>query len=873
MNWYLLLLVLNKHSLLDFTQKNFTFTAIWIIFEFGKPVRMIRKTRGFKIANCIRKKTFLILLFPLITCMAFGQETNDFQPKSIHAGVLPATPIIDGIPDRDIWNALPLATDFVQYDPYNGQSPTYETEIRFGYDETGLYVGAFLYDDHPDSIFTEIGRRDQVDELNTDYLSVDILPYNDGLTMFEFKITPTGLQSDNKYSATGKESSWDAVWQSAASITDSGWVAEFFIPYSALRFPKTDVQTWGINMWRRFARHSEMSTWTWVPNDQGEIFTFYGTLVGMENIKPPIRLSLTPYLGGYLEKQPGEAQWNSFVRGGMDLKYGISQAFTLDMELVPDFGQVQSDDIVLNLSPYEIRYEDQRQFFTEGTELFEKCDIFYSRRVGAEPKGFESVYDSLKANEKVSKNPDITQVINATKVSGRNRNGLGIGVFNGITTNTWAEVKDTLNGDTRRIATQPFTNYNVLVFDQNLKNRSYITLINTNYWTPKWDYMANVTGTETKLLNHDNTFGFKGMLNVSQIMDGTGSADLGYTTFLNIYRPGGTWRYSLSTTILDNNYDPNDMGFLQRNNEVCNYGALSYNITYPVWRILRSRTQFEAKHYALYKPFELMFVDVEINNTTTFRNFWQYYAEIAYRPTGNYDYYEPRVDGWYFYQPPSWDGELGVSTDSKKRLAAELQWGFFVYNEADRQQYWFAFEPRYRVSDRLTFSWATDLSMQNNDYGWVETEYDAQQNPTIYFGRRDVLAIDNVFSTRYIFTTDLSLNLRARHYWSRVDYFDYYTLQPDGNLLPSDFTQNNDIDFNAFNLDLQFLWFFAPGSQMSLVWKNNILTLGDTPSGNYFDAFRNTIDSPQTNSLSLRILYYLDYTDIKKTLSGNKKVK
>lgn len=804
-------------------------------------------------------------IYPADHCEA--QDSLYFSPKSIQTAYLQELPEIDGMADPGVWTMLPLASDFIQYAPYNGTRPSFSTEIRFGYTKSGLYVGAFMHDPAPDSILTELGMRDQVDELNTDYLSIDILPYNDGLTMFEFKITPTGIQSDKKYTSTGRESSWDAVWQSATAISDSGWLAEIFIPYSALRFPKTEVQTWGINMWRRLARRKEMSTWSWVPNNTHEIFRYYGTLVGLDGVKPPLRLSLAPYVGGYLEKRPGEEGWDSFIRGGMDLKYGISQAFTLDMELVPDFGQVQSDDIILNLSPFEIRYEERRQFFTEGTELFDKCDIFYSRRVGALPKGYDNVNDSLRPYEKVTKNPDLTQVINATKISGRNRNGLGIGVFNGMTTNTWANAQDTLSGASRRISTQPFTNYNVLVLDQNLKNQSYITLINTNYWTPDWKYNGNVTGTETKLLNKNNSLAFKGLLNVSQIYAREDEPAFGYTSRLNIYKPGGKWRYDLSSQILDNKYYPNDMGYLDRNNEVRNVGIISYNITYPVWKILNSRTAFEAKYYTRYKPYDMMYIDVEINNSTTFRNFWEYYAEIAYRPSGKYDYYEPRVDGWYFYLPPSWDGGLEVSTDSRKKLAAAGEIGFFYHPENKRGEYWLNLQPRYRISDRLTLGLSSEYSNKDKDYGWVKTHYDEPQNPIIYFGQRDVLALENVLETRYIFTTDISLNLRARHYWSRVEYSTFYILQKNGKLLPVDYNQNEDIDFNAFNLDLQFLWFFAPGSQMSLVWKNNIITLGDTPSENYFGAFDQTLDAPQTNSLSLRVLYYLDYAYIKRAFS------
>ena len=327
--------------------------------------------------------------------IGLGQDSVSFERKSIKAKRIEQTPVIDGIPDKGLWDQLPVATGFIQYDPYNGRKSVYETEIRFGYNETGLYMGAFMHDPHPDSISAELGKRDQIDELNTDYITADILPYNDGLTMFEFKISPAGLQSDNKFSAVGRESSWDAVWESAATINDSGWIAEVFIPYSALRFPKTEVQTWGINMWRNLNRRNEKSTWSWVPNNVGEIFKYYGTVTGMEGIKPPLRLSLWPYLAGYLEKTPSQKQWNNNIRGGMDLKYGISQSYTLDMQLIPDFGQVRSDDIILNLTPFEVRYDEKRQFFTEGTELFQKCDIFYTRRVGSVPKGYDAASTAL----------------------------------------------------------------------------------------------------------------------------------------------------------------------------------------------------------------------------------------------------------------------------------------------------------------------------------------------------------------------------------------------------------------------------------------------------------------------------------------------
>jgi hypothetical protein len=186
------------------------------------------------------------------------------------------------------------------------------------------------------------------------------------------------------------------------------------------------------------------------------------------------------------------------------------------MTLIPDFGQVQSDDKIFNFSPFEIRYDEKRQFFTEGTELFNKGGIFYSRRIGAEPINYNEVYNLLGPNEKVIRNPTQAKLYNATKISGRTNRNLGIGVFNAISGNTWAEVEDSITGVQRKVLTQGFTNYNMLVFDQGLKNNSYFDLLNTNYYGPGTGFCANVTGTDFKFANKKYTYALSGNGFVSQ---------------------------------------------------------------------------------------------------------------------------------------------------------------------------------------------------------------------------------------------------------------------------------------------------------------------------------------------------------------------
>jgi hypothetical protein len=796
-----------------------------------------------------------------------GADSLFKSRKTIRAVRISDPTRIDGVLDEPFWKTIPAATDFVEYSPRNGIVPPCPTVVRFAYDDHALYISAIMYDPRPDSICREIGVRDQIESLNTDYISFDILPYNDQMNMYEFKVSPAGLQNDCKYSAIGQDLNWDAVWKSEATINDSGWVVEVEIPWSSLRFPRVENQVWGINMWRNFHRQQNFSTWSFVDNTTNNIFKYYGDLVGISNIKPPLRLSFSPYISGYIQKTPDNKFWQGTLRGGLDLRYGINESYTLDMMLIPDFGQVQSDDQILNLTPFEVKYNEKRQFFTEATELFSKCDIFYSRRVGSTPKNYQAPYDSLNVNEQVTKNPGETRIINATKISGRNSKGFGVGFFNAMTTNTWASLEDTITGATRRIMTQPFTNYNVLVFDQSLKNHSYITLINTNYYIPESMYSANVTGTEVKITNKKNTFTVLGRLNVSQKYLHGINPEFGQNYILQIEKPSGNFQFQAYRYASDNHYDPNDMGFLTNNNEVINSLRLSYNTYDPFWKILSTQSELIVNHATLYKPGNFTSLRLQADNMTGFSNFWANYVEANYYPIGIDDYYEPRLWGWHYKRPMEYDFTWRIATDTRKKFRIHNTIG--ILNAPGNKNFRYLIEmiPRFRFSNRFTLSLTLHYEKNMNDYGWVQTQFDSLNEPVIYFGRRDVTTISNILSAVYTFSTKASVNLRIRHYWSRAGYLDFFRLNRDGTLDPTEYSQNQDIDYNAFTADLQFSWYFAPGSEMSIVWKNSINTQDDVLEYNYFNNFSTMIRSPQSNSFSIRVLYYLDYLSLKNAFS------
>jgi hypothetical protein len=315
---------------------------------------------------------------------------------------------------------------------------------------------------------------------------------------------------------------WDAVWESRVKIQKDGWTVEMKIPYLSLRFAKKDLQNWGLQFLRFTRRNSEISFWNPVdPNLNGFVNQF-GQYKNLRNIQPPLRLSFSPYVTGGVRVLPENGGYRTewLRNGGMDVKYGINESFTLDATLIPDFGQVISDNEINNLSPFEVKFEEHRPFFTEGTEIFNKAGLFYSRRVGATPRGYDSVLQmpGKDPDIEIKKNPSITQLYNAIKFSGRTRHKLGIGIFNAVAAPMNATIKDKTTGDETKIKTEPLTNYNIVVLDQALRGQSYLTFTNTNVMREGAEQRdANVSAFDFNLYDFNNRYNVKGTGRYSKI--------------------------------------------------------------------------------------------------------------------------------------------------------------------------------------------------------------------------------------------------------------------------------------------------------------------------------------------------------------------
>ncbi len=797
------------------------------------------------------RKIILLLLFT-IPLVSFAQNIKSLQAVPTSSKIK-----INGKLDEDAWAKAPAATDFVQFEPNNGAHPSQRTVVKVLYDQTGIYIGAICYDTAPDSIRLDLTQRDE-DSPTADAFGVLIDPFNQGLYGYTFIVTAAGVQADKKITPRGDDRSWDAVWLSETRKTDSGWIAEIKIPYSALRFSTAKIQTWKINFFRYIARKQELDSWNFIDKSKPGFVVQSGELTGIKNIKPPLRLAFMPYFSAYANNNAG--QWSYFTRGGMDLKYGINESFTLDMMLIPDFGQVESDDQVLNLSPFETYYVEKRQFFTEGSELFNKGRIFYSRRIGAQPIDYYAPYYELNPNEIVETNPNQTQIINATKITGRTQKGLGIGILNAITLPAYATVKDTVTGQVRQVLTQDLTNYNVTVFDQSLKNDSYFSIINTNMWVRGGRRLANATAADYQIRLFDKKYTVSGIAAVSQRY-GTDldQPQIGFANTINFQKSSGKFRYGIENTLRDPNYDINDMGYLRQNNIFETNIWTSYNQYTPQWIFLNWWVRGTYGLHLIYENLALNQEFLHFSLGGTFKNLWSLRIFTYHQLRDELDWYEPRVPGRYFLDPAVTLISANLSTNPSKTVFINLNSRYFFTPDPAKYGYNLGTSTNLRLSSKFNLSYNISYNKEHR-YGYVYNTEDS-----IYFGYRHQQTFTNTVIVRYVFTNRQGIRMRLRHYWSIADYTDqFYTLNEDGTLQPSSFSTNADINFNAFTVDLSYTWNFAPGSELTLMWKNQIYTYETTPEYDFLTNLENTITAPQMNSFSFKILYYLDWLYLKK---------
>jgi hypothetical protein len=398
---------------------------------------------------------------------------------------------VDGRLGEDEWSQAPVAAAFIQREPHEGAPATEATELRLLYDDAALYVGVRLHDSEPGRVSRQLSRRDDVAE--ADSFSIFLDPHHDHLTGVEFQVSAAGVQRDAVvYDDNFESDAWDAVWESAVTVDAQGWVVEMRIPFSQLRFPATARPTWGVNARRIVRRKSEVSWLALVPSSESGLASRMAHLEGLRGIPPVRHLELLPYASVREEYIAPPRAGNPFNDGsrpfggaGLDVKYGLASNMTLAGAINPDFGQVEVDPAVVNLTAYETFFDEKRPFFTEGAQVFShfarngssdyttffypEPTIFYSRRIGRAPQGraFGDYVDT----------PASTTILGAAKLTGRTSGGWTMGVVEAVTGRESAQFSSGLVSS--NIEVEPLTNYFVGRAERELGRRAGLGILAT----------------------------------------------------------------------------------------------------------------------------------------------------------------------------------------------------------------------------------------------------------------------------------------------------------------------------------------------------------------------------------------------------------
>lgn len=802
-------------------------------------------------------KKVLAFSLLLVFTVTFAQK-KILKTCPIQGGI-----IIDGILDEQNWKTAAIANDFYMFAPDNGKhiGQDKETLVKILYDNEAIYIGAILYDDEPNKILREITQRD--DQGTSDNFGVFINGFNDGQQDFRFFCTASGTQMDCLATeVNGEDYSWDAIWSSKTRIDECGWIVEMKIPYAALRFSNNNTQTWGVNFVRDIKRNNAIYSWTNIDNKIGNVIQQAGVLEGIENIKTPTRLFLMPYSSFYLNAN-GAQKTLGTLKGGMDIKYGINDAFTLDAILIPDFGQTKYDDKILNLGPFEQQFNENRAFFTEGTDMFNKGSLLYSRRIGGSP----SSYPTTASNEEIIDNPSTVNLLNALKVSGRTKSGLGVGVLNAVTETTTAKIRNIDTQLVRSEIVEPLSNYNVFVLDQRFRKNSSVSFVNTNVTRNGAFRDANVSALVWDLNTKKNTYNLSGDFKYSYVNDVTDKKGI-YST-LNFGETSGKYRYSVGADIVTKDFDNNDLGINFQTNYYSLYGNANY-------RILNSTKLFNSFNLNLnaFTQFQKETGFVQGNNfniNVNINNKKNHYFGLGINanPLLNHDFYEPRTENRYLLIPSRMGAWFYFSSNYNYKFAFDFNPSYAKLDEAGRNNFGFSVGPRYRFNNKFALNYYFNFFRQNNNKGFVDSVDDDTNTATpntIIFANRNVISYSNSLTGKYSLNSKMNFNISVRHYWSYAENKNFLSLANDGKLNDySGYSTNKNSNFTSWNVDLSYSWWFAPGSQISVLYRNNAANFERNINKDFGKNVTNLLTNEVLNhAFSISVKYFIDYNQVKK---------
>ncbi|MBC7747373.1 MAG: hydrolase, partial [Methylotenera sp.] len=538
--------------------------------------------------------------------------------------------------------------------------------------------------------------------------------------------------------------------------------------------------------------------------------------------------------------------------------YGINDAFTLDMILIPDFGQTKYDDQILNLGPFEQQFNENRPFFTEGTDLFSKGNLVYSRRIGGVP-----TY-KLNENESFAETPNVS-LINAFKISGRTKDGLGVGILNAVTEKTPTSIYNRETGKIRN-EIEPLANYNVLVLDQRFRKNSSVAFVNTNVTRNGSFRDGNVTALVWDLNTKKNTYNLAGDFKYSYV--NSIEAKKGINSQLNFSETSGKFRYGVGADITTKDFDNNDLGINFETNYYSIYGNSSYRILNPTkyFNSFNARINAYSQFQKETGKIQSNTINIQINSNDKKNHYFGLGMDA--NPIETYDYYEPRATNRFVIRPTKIGGFIYISTNYNNPFAINFNPSYAVFDEAGRNSYGFSVGPRYRFSDKLSLNYNFNFFRQNNNKGYIDSindDMNAATPNTIVFANRNVITYSNTLSGKYALNSQMTFNIALRHYWSYAENKNALSLEQNGRLADfTGYTANKNSSFYSWNADLSYTWWFAPGSQVSVLYRNNAGAFERNINKEFTNNVTNLLTNEALNHIfSISVRYFIDYNEVK----------
>ena len=840
----------------------------------------------------------VVLFVALVIASTVAEAARPIATARVTATAIPeATAVkVDGELNDAIWQAVPPIKEFLQREPREGAAPTFETEARVAYDATALYIAVQAFDNDPSHIVGIRTRRDEGSP--SDWISVLVDSFHDRRSAFEFAVNPAGVKQDSYwFNDTNNDQGWDAVWDVAVSRSDRGWRAEFRIPFSQLRYRPSETSTFGLAIIRKIGRLNETATWPLLSKSSNGYVSSFGELTGLRLASSPKRLEVVPYMVADVTTQPGEPG-NPLINTtdpdaslGVDLKYALRPGLTLTGTINPDFGQVEADPAVVNLSAFETFFSERRPFFVEGSGIFSfdidcndgNCSgLFYSRRIGRTPRGEADVPDGGYSTA-----PTQTTILGAAKLTGRVGN-FSVGALNAVTADEDAVIA---NGTLQtRQTIEPLTNYSVVRARREFTTQSslgFMTTLTTRNrdgstkflpgeaytggldadWRfgPKYAIRGFLAGSAVHgdpsaidELQRNNVHSFQRPDSSGLTYDPTRTSMNGYGGSASVSKiAGARMVFSSNVGFKSPGFEINDVGFMQRADQrtMSNWMQIRYDKPSQKW--LRS-FRYNLNQWAGWNyDGDRLYSGINVNAHAVFRNNW------GTGTGGNIN--------WQPFDDRATRGGPGVYGNAQRSIWAYLESdqrpavsvGIFTFNSTDGKGTTLhdaSPNVSYRPSSFLKASVGLHWSQNTDESQWVEGTDDGRY----VFARIYQQTVGIQTRLNYTVTPALSIQLYAEPFVSSGNYTNFKELVDgrsksyEGRYKPTEYTGNPDFNYRSFRTTNVLRWEYKPGSTLFVVWqqgREDNVGYGDF---NFNRDFGAVFDAPAKNVFLVKFAYWFN---------------